>query len=220
MPHRPRYPPIPQLRVRGPDRTPSGSCSGRTRPRGGPPSPHFRHSAGAGDGPDIAVDRRPVRSRRHPFRREDTASVGHRARDPPTRSKRRSQCGPRRGHSHFYMSITALSHCPTPYLTAFDVDYLVCRCIAVRQHDTGRVLMQCPRGAPVRTFLIPRPSSARVSIFLLHSRKAPRILGRQVRPMITPFTPQLDFFYRPGLSFSFAILFLSLFFFPSALDLF
>lgn len=114
---------------------------------------HFRPSTGAGDGPDIAVDRRCRRRRRRP--REPGSTRGHRdrrprARDPPTRSKRRSQCGPRRGHSHFYMSITALSRCPSPYLTAFDVDYLVCRCIAVRQHDAGRVLMRCPPRCPPR----------------------------------------------------------------------
>jgi len=104
---------------------------------------HFRHSTGAGDGLNIVVDRRCRRRPREPGFTRARTPRRPRARDPPTRSKRRSQCGPRRGHSHFYMSITALSRCLSPYLTAFDVDYLVCRCIAVRQHDAGRVLMRC-----------------------------------------------------------------------------
>jgi len=143
MPLHPRYPPTHRLRVRGPVwlllRPPSPRETASLPALGGRRrrARHRRRSS------SLSVAVRVVQSAARHRERRARARTTH-----PARSKRRSQCGPRRGHSHFYMSITALSRCPSPYLTAFDVDYLVCRCIAARQHDAGRVLMRCPTVPP------------------------------------------------------------------------
>lgn len=117
----------PRLRTGRPD--PLLSCSP-------PPSRtlHFRHSEGAaGEPSDIAI----------------VVGVSRRSRETPRTCRSshplETQIAVRSGlftflHVNYPLSLS-LSRCLSPYLTAFDVDYLVCRCIAVRQHDAGRVLM-------------------------------------------------------------------------------
>lgn len=69
-------------------------------------------------------------------------------RDPPTLLEAQITVRDRPIHIFTCQLPLSLSDCPSPYLTAFDVDYLVCRCIAVRQHDAGRILMRFSEPPP------------------------------------------------------------------------